>query len=257
MYDCTATVEKTSEKDAINGGLKSSKSRLNKARQVLRMEADSEIAFKLQMEEALTVSLLDDVVPSPNTTDVTYDAAFGAALSNVLQRDNLYKYEAEILDQYKTEVEAKRLRLDLHRQVHDRAFACEISTVPEADWRKNGDNLIRPYGEGSSSSNGQNLRFRVYVKGLVQGMVGGIGVAIRDGNDTLVFELRKGLSDKETRVNEEMVELKALIEALEAAVMLDLKGVTILTDNPLLYQYVSDHYDFHNLMSIFCFIGFP
>ncbi|KAL8516092.1 hypothetical protein ACS0TY_014679 [Phlomoides rotata] len=203
------------------------------------METDSEIAFNLQMEEALTDSLLDDAVSSPNTTDLTYDAVFGAALSTVLQNDDLYKYEVEILDQYKTEVEAKRLRLDLCRQVHDRAFACEISTVSEADWRKNGDNLTRPYGEGSSSSKGQTLGFRVYVKGLVQGMVGGIGVAIRDWNDNLVFELNKGLGDKENRVNEEIVELKALIEGLDAAVVLDLKGVTIVTDNPLLYQCIT------------------
>lgn len=198
------------------------------------------------MEEALTESLLDDAVSSPNIADVTYDAVFGASLSNALQSDSLYKYEVEMLDQYKTEVEAKRLRLDLCRQVHDRAFACEISMVPESEWRKVGDNLTRPYGEGS---NGQKLGFRVCVKGLVRGIVGGIGVAVRDGNGNLVFELRKGLSGDGNLVDEEMVELKALVEGLEAAVMLDLKEVIVNTDSPLLYRYVSDQNDVRNLLN--------
>lgn len=214
------------------------------------MEDDSDIAFKLQVEEALDASLLDDAVSSPNTTSVPYDVVFGSTLSNILQNDHLYEYEQELLDHYKTEVETKRLRLDLCRQVHDRAFACEILNVPEAEWRRTGDYLTRPYGEGSSSStNGQGLGFRVYVKGLVEGMVGGIGVAICDGNDGLVFELSKVFSGKDHQGNEELVELKALIEGLDAAVMLDLKGVSIVTDNPLLYQHVSDH---HDTRSIFC-----
>ncbi|KAI3461461.1 hypothetical protein Pfo_018124 [Paulownia fortunei] len=203
------------------------------------MEEDSDLAFKLQVEEALTASLLDDSVSYTNTTSVPYDAVFGATLSNLLQNDHLYKYEQELLDQYKAEVETKRLRADLSRQIHDRALACEIVNVPEVEWSKTGDHLNRPYGEGSSSSNGQDLGFRVYVKGLVERMVGGIGVAIYDGNDGLVFELSKGFSGKEHQGNEEFVELKALIEGLDVAVMLDLKRVSIVTDNSLLYQYIT------------------
>ncbi|KAK6138041.1 hypothetical protein DH2020_028205 [Rehmannia glutinosa] len=210
------------------------------------MEDDTDLAFKLQVEEALTASLLDDAVSSPNnTTCVPYDAVFGASLSNLLQTDNLYKYEQELLDQYKAEVETKRMRFDLSRQIHDRALACEIANVPEAEWRKTGDHVNRPYGEGSSSSNGQVLGFRVYVKGLVErmglveGMVGGIGVAICDGNDGLVFELSKSFSGKEQQSNEEFVELKALVEGLDVAVMLDLKRVSIVTDSSLLYQYIT------------------
>ncbi|PIN02492.1 putative E3 ubiquitin ligase [Handroanthus impetiginosus] len=203
------------------------------------MEEDSDIAFKLQVEEALSASLLEDSISSPDSSCVPYDAVFGAALSNLLQNDHLYKYEQELLDQYKAEVETKLSRLDLSRQIHDRAFACEIANVPEAEWSKTGDYLNRPFGEGSSSSDGQGLGFRVYVKGLVEGLVGGIGVAICDGNDGLVFELGKGLSGKEHQVNGDLVELKALIEGLDLALLLDLKRVTIVTDNSLIYQYIT------------------
>lgn len=204
------------------------------------MEEDFDVAFELQVEEALTASLLDDAVSSPNTSSLPYDAVFGATLSNLLQSDHLYKYEQELLDEYKAEAETTRLRLDLSRQIHDRAFACEIVNVPEAEWGKTGDYFNRPYGEGSSSSDERGSGFRVYVKGLVEGMVGAVGVAICDGNDGLVFELSKGFSGKEHQMNEVFVELKALIEGLDVAIMLDLRRITIVTDNSRLYQYVSD-----------------
>ncbi|XP_057781746.1 E3 ubiquitin-protein ligase RSL1-like [Salvia miltiorrhiza] len=207
------------------------------------MADDFDFAFNLQLEEALTASLLDGAVSSPNADGVPYDAVFGPALSDALQRDDLFKYERELLDQYGTQAAAKRLRLDLCRQVHDRAFACQISNTPEEEWRRTGDYLQKPYGEGSSSSSsssdGKGLGFRVYVKGLVEGFVGGVAVVIRDDNDGLVFELGKGLSGKDQTVDEEMVELKALIGGLDAAVMLELKGVTFVTDNRLLYLHIT------------------
>ncbi|KAL3616412.1 hypothetical protein CASFOL_039802 [Castilleja foliolosa] len=206
------------------------------------MEADdSELAFSLQVEEALTASVLDNGVSSPNSTSVSYDAVLGSTISNLVQNDHLYRYEQEILGQYKAEAEAKRLRLDLSRQIHDRDLACEIVNVPEAEWSKTGDHLNRPYGEGSSSSdNKQGLRFKVYVKGLIEREVGGVGVAICDGNDGLVFELSKGFNGKGKQVDDkDFVEFKALVEGLDVAVVLDLKKVSIVTDSPLLYQYIT------------------
>lgn len=199
------------------------------------MEDYSDVAFDLQVEEAIAASLL-------NGADVPNDAVI----------NNLSEYELELLNQYTAEAEAERLRLDLCRQVHDRAFACEILNVPEEEWGKNGDNFSRPYGEGSSKSKGEWLRFRVYVKGLMEGVAGGIGVAICDENDGLVFELIKGLSGNDQQVNQEMVELKALIEGLDAALMLDMKRVTIYTDNQWLYNNVSDHNDTMSIFSLNC-----
>ncbi|KAL0370063.1 UNVERIFIED_CONTAM: hypothetical protein Sangu_0324400 [Sesamum angustifolium] len=91
----------------------------------------------------------------------------------------------------------KRWRLDISLQIHDRALACEIMKVPEEQWVAVGDSWNRPY-EVAYSANGRGW-FRVYVKGLVEGMVGGIGVAVVDGNDGLVFELSKGFSGESTK----------------------------------------------------------
>ncbi|KAL0460239.1 UNVERIFIED_CONTAM: hypothetical protein Slati_0651100 [Sesamum latifolium] len=134
-----------------------------------------------------------------------------------------------------SEAEVERVRLDLSRQVHDRAFARQVAAVPEAEWRTTENNLKRPRGGGSS------YRFRVYVKGLVDkpGMAGGMGVAICDQDDGLVFEVSKGLNAKEHEGNAELAEVKALIEGLHIAVAVDLKKIKIVSDNPLLYQYVT------------------
>lgn len=191
------------------------------------MADDSDVAFNLQMEEAIAASLLDGGgAPPPPVT--TYDDALAGC-------------EQKFLDEIMAEAEAQRLQFDLLRQVHDRALACEIMSVPEEEWAKTGGNLHRPYGEGSSSSatNEKNVKFKVYVKGLVEGAAAGIGVAICDGNDGLLFELSKGLSGSDQQTNKEFVDFKALIEGLDAAVMLDLKTAIIVTDNPVLYQHVT------------------
>ncbi|KAL0418171.1 UNVERIFIED_CONTAM: hypothetical protein Sradi_1230600 [Sesamum radiatum] len=70
-------------------------------------------------------------------------------------------------------------------------------------------------------------------------MVGGIGVAVVDGNDGLVFELSKGFSGGEHEMNTDFVEVKALTEGLDVAVMLDLRKLFVVTDNPMLYQYMT------------------
>ncbi|KAL1558118.1 putative E3 ubiquitin-protein ligase ARI9 isoform X1 [Salvia divinorum] len=194
------------------------------------MADDSEVAYNLQLEEAIAASLIDGDVgaPPPDTAAAgPYDAFIGC--------------DQGLLDDVMAEVEAERLRLDLLRQVHDRALACEIMSVPDEEWLQTGNNLHRPFGEGSSSSssNGRNFQFKVYVKGLVEREAGGIGVAICDGNDGLLFELSKGLSGKDQQTSKELVDFKALIEGLDAAVMLDLKRVTVVTDNPLLYQHIT------------------
>ncbi|KAL7084960.1 hypothetical protein ACP275_14G254800 [Erythranthe tilingii] len=173
------------------------------------MEVDSDLAYNLQLEEALNASRL---------------------------------YAA-------SEAEVKRWQLDLSIQIHDRSLACEILSMPEDKWCEIGNNLNRPYGEGSSSSSNQqqacgfrsNQQFfgcRVYVKGLIDGLAGGIGVAICDSNGNLLFELGKTFSGEDRQWNALCVEMKALIEGLSIAVMLGLNRVTILTDNNLLYLHI-------------------
>ncbi|GFP95689.1 probable E3 ubiquitin-protein ligase rbra [Phtheirospermum japonicum] len=118
--------------------------------------------------------------------------------------------------------------------------------MPEAEWGKTGNNLCRPFAEGSSSSNDKGgLCFRVYLKGLMENMAGGIGVAVYDGSGGLVFELSKGFSGKGQQAanDTELAELKALVEGLDVALLLDLKRVSFFTDNSLLHQLLTGKTD--------------
>ncbi|XP_076959749.1 uncharacterized protein LOC143635923 [Bidens hawaiensis] len=113
----------------------------------------------------------------------------------------------------------------------------------------------RPYGEDSSSTSKVNPEevFRVYFKGLltderVRGpdstvislTTVGIGVAVCDSKDERVFELRKPLElSKDDPVCAQSVEEQALIEALNAAIGLDLKRIVLYCDCNPLYQFVT------------------
>ncbi|CAA0823171.1 zinc finger (C3HC4-type RING finger) family protein [Striga hermonthica] len=80
--------------------------------------------------------------------------------------------------------------------------------------------------------------FLVYVKGLTEGVASGVGVAIRDRDGGLLFEVSKVCRQEDWQASPELVDFKALIEGLDAAAGLDLKRVSIVTDNPLLYQFI-------------------
>lgn len=202
------------------------------------LESDLSYAFQLQLQEALTASLPDDAASSSNPIIISDEVVSQPSLLDTLE-DDLLMFERELLDHYEAEEVMKRFKLDLDRQVHDHAFACEISNIPEDEWIKTGDNLERPYGGDSTTSNGQDFNFRVYTKGLVDKMVGGIGVAICDGNDGLVFEVSKGLIGNDRELNTMVVEVKALIEGLKVATMLGLKRLTIVCDCILLHQFIT------------------
>ncbi|KAL8245139.1 hypothetical protein R6Q59_011397 [Mikania micrantha] len=101
----------------------------------------------------------------------------------------------------------------------------------------------------SSSSSANVEVFNVYFKGLVSNETvsnvrmsfAGIGAAICDASGRCVFESRKSfLLDAGGRgIEGDLVELEALMEALDVAVNLELKRVHILCDNDSVYQYLT------------------
>ncbi|XP_023755352.1 E3 ubiquitin-protein ligase RSL1 [Lactuca sativa] len=222
--------------------------------------SDLDLAFRLQLEEAMTASLAFQ--PSSSTSPMksqrppilVSDDSDAVNLVD-LQTLELDNYEAEIRDRVVIETEKMKFKEDLHRRIHDQKLAREILRMPEDEWEEVGHNFERPYGEGSSSSKSKDNSevFRVYFKGLlseerVHGTsssqktttFAGIGVAICDSRDELIFEMRKPLDlIEDDRISRQSVEGKALIEALNAAIALDLKRIRFYCDYYTLYQYVS------------------
>lgn len=223
------------------------------------VDSDLDFAFDLQLQEAITASLLLQHQPS------TSSAAAAAAADPVVKpqkkeealdvlSDELLKLEQELSDQAISEREFRRLKDDLDLRLHDHRLALEISRMSDDEWDDCGDNFERPFGEGSSKGGSKEI-FRVYFKGLVEvqfpdeTLLGGIGVAICDSRDDLLFELRKPLVAAGT--NRRSAEIRALIEGLNAALELRLQRIVFYCDFHPIFNYVS-----YLHFKVFIFVSF-
>ncbi|RDY09338.1 putative E3 ubiquitin-protein ligase rbrA, partial [Mucuna pruriens] len=209
------------------------------------MESDLDFAFNLQLQEALAASLAEQPSSSSSTAleELVDDGALNAT---ALQCEELARVELEMKDREQSEREMRKTTEDLRRRIHDENVAREISTISEADWQQWGDNFEKPFGEGSSSSGKREEGVaRVYFKGLVgeenvrgeKIVLAGIGVAICDLSDNLIFEVSKSLVGKGT--SKVATEIMALVEAFNAAIALDLRHVIYCCDYYPLFQFVS------------------
>lgn len=212
------------------------------------LDLDLDFAFRLQLEEAMAASL--SLLPSssssvPLQTSATIDNGGELNFADI-QCKELEKLEQEQRDRELSEIEAKKYRDDLNRRIHDQKLALDITRLPDDDWEDFGDDFERPFDEGSSSSSSSSVTssiFRLYFKGLVsvetlespEDILTGIGVAICDPRDNLIFELSKPLVGN--GMSRQVIQIKALIEGLEIALALDLKRITILCDYLAVYRY--------------------
>ncbi|CAI9770839.1 unnamed protein product [Fraxinus pennsylvanica] len=214
------------------------------------VDSDLDLAFNIQLQEAINASIfLNQNQPSSSTSsDSPPQPQLNSQLlvddfSNFtdLQSDELLKLEQEFKDHIISETEFRKLKNDLHRMIHDHRVAFEISRMPEDEWEEWGDNFEQPFGEGTSKGVNNEI-FSIYFKGLLEDLpsgtvLGGIGVAICDSRDNLLFELRKPLVGNGK--NRRCAEIRALIEGLNAALELDLKRVVLNCDYFPVFQFVT------------------
>lgn len=200
-------------------------------------EDDLELAFELQLQEAMTDSLIASQIPT--TTDPQ-------------TLELLFELERERQDALKSEAEMTFIRTDLKRRTHDQKFAQELLRLPNDYWEKHGDNVHKPFDFASSSSSSTNADegepFRLYFKGLFSdesvGAVAGIGAAVCDPKGNLILNIQKPLigdwkSDWAVEDLQMKVELKALMEGLNAAIALDINKIDFYCDFYPLFQYIT------------------
>lgn len=217
-------------------------------------ESDLDLAFQLQMQEALHTSsfALHQHSPPPSTPpQFQFPDDDGSGLvAEELAAEEIARFERERSDREQAEAETRRMRDDLGRRIHDQAFALNLSQIDEDEWAESGQSVVRPYyGEGSSSGAAGEALLRLYFKGVVReerargkttASAAGVGIAICDVRDDRVFEMRRPLvcgggGDMST----EMAEVKALILGLEAALSLGIQRITVFCADNSLLQYVS------------------
>lgn len=209
------------------------------------VDADLDFAFDLQLQEAITASL--SLNPQPSTSSAAAAAEQPQRNEEELKftdvlSDELLKLEQELRDHAISEREFQNVKNDHDRRLHDHQLALEISRMPDDEWDDWGDEFERPFGEGSSKG-GSNEIFRVYFKGLMENRLtdesplGGIGVAICNSRDDLLFELRKPFVAH--GANRRTADITALIEGLNAALELQLQRLVFYCDYNPIFKYVS------------------
>ncbi|PIA38657.1 hypothetical protein AQUCO_02700111v1 [Aquilegia coerulea] len=224
------------------------------------LEADLDLAFQLQMQEALVASLAlqpstssssssssSSASKTPPVMDVSeiFTNSISTPSSASLQTLEFDKFQQEIKDRQQCEVEMLKITEDIKRRIHDQQFAREINEISDDEWEECGDEIEKPFGEGSSSRTIVHEPFRLYFKGLIREEkvgntdvnVSAIGVAICDHRDNLLLKIQKPLIGDWR--NHREVEFKALIEGLNAAITLDIKRINFYCVNRTLFQQVT------------------
>lgn len=229
-------------------------------------DSDLDLAFDLQMQEAMNASLAlhsaasssnDAVLTLQDDDDDDYDyydldGNDDDDVSDLALALLLEDIEAE--ERGKIDGEMRKLTEDLDRRIHDQKLAADIFNIPDDEWRNNGDHFHRPYGTDSSSSSSSSSEcFRVYFKGLVSEervrdrkvIAAGIGAAVCDSRDNLIVKVKKPLESEalvggasDQVLSSQGADLYALIKGLEAALSFDLKRLTFFCDDYIIYQYV-------------------
>ncbi|XP_074285560.1 E3 ubiquitin-protein ligase RSL1-like [Silene latifolia] len=214
-------------------------------------DSDLDIAFNLQMQEAMAASQALSPQPPPPLPLLAEESPSSSVHFSDAMLLEIEKYEQEQRDFEQSKLEMKKIKQNLSIQLHDHKFASEIVQFPENDWQKYGDNFENPYCSSSvsSSSNSSDVSlgiecFRVYFKGILdfdgREKVAAIGVAICDPRDNLIFEVSKPVIDvNEGELNGERVEFEGLIAGLDAAMALELKRIEYFCDDFLFFQAVS------------------
>ncbi|GAB4825396.1 hypothetical protein Ancab_008269 [Ancistrocladus abbreviatus] len=226
-------------------------------------EHDLDLAFQLQIEEALAASLhttrsidasssSSAVPPPPGQPLINFPASPAhndvAHIAEIFDEE-ISRWLQEQSDLEHCRAEQRRMCQELGLLLHDRNFATEILKIPDTEWQQNGDNYARPFFEtsGSSSSNSNNLLlvnelFRLYTKGLFleEAKLAAVGVIIYGPLEDAMFESSKPLVvETGGEMSAEIAEFEALLEGLDVALNLGLKRLRFFCDE-LLYQYVVD-----------------
>ena len=222
----------------------------------LDLDSDLDLAFRLQMEEAMVASIA--LQPSTSSSRPHMEFEVNTTTDNVVNFPNLQNLELDRFLQERKDVEhceaeMRRVADQLKIRVHDHNFARQIIEIPDQEWKNTGDYVEKPFGEGSSSSFSSSSAaavieepFKLYFKGLVSNekvkgfnlKFAAIGVAICDPRDELVLKIQKPLIGDWK--NHRVAEVKALIEGLNAALSLNIKRINFYCDYYPLHRQVSE-----------------
>jgi hypothetical protein len=177
---------------------------------------DLDLAFQLQLAEVIQAS--------PESPDAAYALALHAAdLARAAQ---------------------DRSASSVRVAAHDAHFARELAAIPEDRWAHHGDDIERPLHLDSSSA---RPLFRVLFKGMASKDVVGprerdprvavLAAAVCGPQGEVLLRVQKPVEEGFVG-GREVLEAMALVEGLQAALGLGIRGVQVVTDYRALHNHV-------------------
>ncbi|XP_078445045.1 uncharacterized protein LOC144714224 [Wolffia australiana] len=190
--------------------------------------SDLLLANRMQIEEAIAASLADQKLKSkllpfdeePLHLEEEEDAIFCLDV----QRKELERAIEEHRDAVFCQTETQRISLELRRQAHDAKFARQLALIPEDEWRSTGNLVQKPMETGLCEA----------IPGSAE-YVTAFGVAICDPRGNQILKMQTPTIGP--RIGEEIVEIRALIEGVNAAMSLNLNSLDIFFQHTELYDH--------------------
>ncbi|KAL4189269.1 hypothetical protein AMTRI_Chr08g164670 [Amborella trichopoda] len=227
------------------------------------LSSDLDLAFRLQMEEAMGASRnlqtlsssslkLTSSLPSSSSSTVSEPPLASTLKISEEEEDMSYalrlqaleieKFEQEKKDGFQSQEEIRRLSDQIRVVSHDAKFARAVKEMPDEEWEDTGDWFEDPIEPS------REYPFRLYFKGMisneyVQGSwksLSAMGIVICDGYDNVVLEIEKA---GENDLRRGVAEAKSLIEGLTAALSLNIRQIDVYCDYATLINQVQGRWN--------------
>lgn len=218
-------------------------------------ESDLDLAFRLQMEEALAASLADPPSNNPSSsTAATGSSSFPPTVADsyrggisdaiVFQTLEIERLHGEVRDLKRSRDEVRRMTDNIRRLAHDERLARDIDEMPDDEWDEYGDHFERPIENVQAV---EESKFRLYFKGMIRERFSNgrlvhlvaIAAAVCDPSGNLLLKIQKPVPIADISTCREVVETTALIEGLNAVISLGIKNICVFCDYKVLYNHVS------------------
>lgn len=198
-------------------------------------QSDFDLAYRLQLEEALRASReeqhgLSDLFLPPQSPE---DRSLAFAFQNM----ELSRSRMQASDLHQMTLESERLQQELRLRTHDTKFANKINDLNDSDWDNHGDLCEDPF-EADCEDEPLPV-FKVYVTSVVSGanpmVTAAVGAVVMDSYGVVMTEVRKPL---DAGVGKITADYMALIAGLEMLSAMGLRHVEAFTDSVLVHNQV-------------------
>ncbi|KAL3686091.1 hypothetical protein R1sor_004113 [Riccia sorocarpa] len=220
---------------------------LQELSQAIALQADMEMAYNMQLEEALATSTRSTATSSKDKMIYEDEPAAAAnefhplmdgfTLLLQFQREELLKLEQGMRDQQQALEEAQGSLLEMRRRYHDMEFARAVAEMSDREWRRVGECFEKPFGlEGDCASTLYTARVNEGPGHVA------VGWSLMDSEDRVLMEQSKYLGFK---VSAYVADCTALLEGLTVAVTAGVKRIHVCCNSLAIVNQLAGQWKSH------------